>query len=171
MNALLEDNIRCIAQAISSLKTLSSADYTRPPLTPIGSCLGAQFRHILDHYTCLLRGVSSGVIDYDNRPRQVRIEQNRHHAIEAFQHVSTGLTALLDADVDRVLGIQMRAGAAAEHVLRVVPTSLPRELHFTMMHSIHHFAMISAEMAARGTPCQENFGLAPSTRAWRRSQR
>ena len=65
----------------------------------------------------------------------------------------------------------LRAGEAAGYLLGAVLTSLPRELHFTMMHSVHHFAMISAELIARGVPCRGDFGLAPSTLAWRRTQR
>lgn len=168
---LLEDNIRCIRHAILRLQGLSDETYTCAPCTPIGSSLGAQFRHILDHYTCLLRGVQAGVIDYDSRPRQKLIEQDRLCALDALQDASTGLASLSSADFERPLGIRLRAGEAAEHLLGVVPTSLTRELHFTMMHSVHHLAMISAELAARGTPCRDDLGLAPSTRAWRRSQR
>jgi len=165
------DNLRCIREGIDRIDAMDDAAYTRAPITPVGACLGAQFRHILDHYTCLLRGVRTGTVDYDDRPRQQRIEQDRCCARDAFAAAAADLGALEAADLDRPLQISLRAGAAAEITVGAAPTTLARELHFVMTHTVHHYALIAAELAARGVDCGEGFGVAPATRGWRAAQR
>lgn len=167
----VEDNLRCIREGIEQLAALSDEAYTASPCTPIGSGLGAQFRHILDHYTCLLRGIRDGVVDYDDRQRQRLIEQDRRCARDAFAEVAEGLRTLTAADFARPLGIRLRAGASAEHLIGVQPTTLARELHFVMTHTVHHFALIAGELSARGAGCGDDFGVAPATRGHRRAQR
>lgn len=167
MNACLDDNLRCVEQALALLHRLSDDLYAAPGGGGADCALGPQFRHILDHYGCLLRGARSGCIDYDARARDATLEVDRGAAIAAFERLVRELPTL--ADVGPALRVRIHAGARAETDVGAHPSSLPRELHFLLLHTIHHFAVIATALRARGLETEPGFGVAPSTLGWRRA--
>jgi hypothetical protein len=166
MTALLplEGNRILLRQGIALLEGLSDRLYAEPVRgwAPVG----AQYRHVLEHYQSFLRGLPLGQVDYDDRPRDQRLESSRAAALVATRDCLAGLEALEEA-ADRAIMVQMDSGEG---------TGLPdwraasagRELQFLSSHTVHHFALIklllegSAELDA-------DFGMAPSTIAHQRA--
>lgn len=171
MNASIEDNLRCLRQALALMRGLSDEEFSRTDSYHMGCSLGAQLRHIHDHYTCLLRGLESGVVDYENRPRCKDIETERTVAIRAFEDVMAALQRIPTSRAVAPLAVQIHTGALAGADNGAHGSSVLRELQFVLLHAVHHYALIALELRARGLSCDADFGVAPATLAWRERQR
>lgn len=126
--------------------------------------VGSHFRHILDFAVNLLNGLDRGRIDYNRRARDVRIERSRRAAaallaavierLENFPADFAGTTVLVS--------LETKLGNRAEED-EYCASSVLRELDFLQSHTIHHYALIAAKLAAGGYRVAANFGVAPST--------
>jgi hypothetical protein len=165
--SLAAANLACLEQALELLDRMTDEQYARRrgDWAPVG----AQYRHVVEHYLCLLDGLPSRRIDYDARRRDVSIELSRETA--------RALTVDLDrrlATLDGLLGsipvqVQIRtcpdaAGPEWEG------STLGRELQFLVSHTVHHFALIKLLLAPDGLDLPPEFGLAPSTIAHERAR-
>ncbi len=57
------------------------------------------------------------------------------------------------------------------HVALASSSSLRRELHFLLSHTVHHYALIAMILARHGVEVEPDFGVAPSTlRHWARQE-
>ena len=163
----LEGNRILLRQGVALLEQLSDDLYTRPwgAWAPVG----AQYRHILEHYRSFFTGLSTGRVDYDARARDETIEQDRTAALEATHHCLGSLTSLV-GEPDGALLVQVDTGAPdAGPDWR--PSSLGRELQFLSSHTIHHYALIKLLLDDTGLDLGAEFGVAPSTLAWQRALR
>ncbi|MEK6687192.1 MAG: hypothetical protein AABZ01_01880, partial [Gemmatimonadota bacterium] len=89
----LAGNLALLEQGLRLLDQLTEDSYRA---TWDGqSSVGAQYRHILEHYGCLLVGADAGRVDYDTRPREKELEEDLPAAAQRTRE----LTARL-ADVD-----------------------------------------------------------------------
>src|SRR5207248_1017721 len=66
--------IAILSQGEDLLSALSSENYTRCVPLAFNACIGGHYRHCLDHFTSLLRGLDTDEVDYDHRERDARIE-------------------------------------------------------------------------------------------------
>ena len=130
------------------------------------SSIGAHCRHIIEFYQSFLKGISSGKIDYDDRPRSPALETDRSLAIKAIHDIRQQLTALLKRDLKREQPTeQFNLQAQVDFGCPVVTkTNLARELVFLQAHSVHHQAMIALLMLCFEQTVPEEFGFATSTR-------
>lgn len=167
-DALVEDNVRALEEAARLLGALPPGEYAAT--SPLGATVGAHYRHVLDHYLCLLDGLATGLIHYEGRARDPRIEHDREAALALTSAINARLLALTQADLLRPARLRCMAGEAAERHYGELPTLPPRELHFVLLHAIHHFSFIAMTLRLRGQEVDPDFGVAPATRAWRRSQ-
>jgi len=96
---MIDPNRQCLAQGTELLQALTDAQYAEPrgDWAPVG----AQYRHVLDHYQCFLDGLEGGRIDYDTRSRDPDLERNRKVALEATAHLAARLAEATDIDPDR----------------------------------------------------------------------
>lgn len=126
-----------------------------------GGSLGQHLRHILEFYTCLMKGREDGKINYDMRQRDVRISNNHSFALqrmdEMIQLLSEGVS-----DCPLLLEGQFEL---EETTLVVTPTSLQRELIYCLEHSIHHQALMRVVLTEMGLVhlADKHFGIASST--------
>ena len=101
---------------------------TVPPLA--ASTVGAHFRHVFDHVDALLAGLHGGIVDYDQRARDPRIEQDRTHALAHARRLGERLRDLGDGDGPvRVLQDSGERGTRA-----VADSTWARELQFVVAH-------------------------------------
>jgi uncharacterized damage-inducible protein DinB len=163
--AALEGNLLVLQQGLDLLDRLSDADYRDSGIDR--SAVGAQYRHILDHYRCLLEGLDDGQIDYDRRRRDPELEANRSAAARATDEVLDRLRLLARTAPD--LPLQVRQSAGAGEGDHPQGSSLGRELLFLVSHTVHHFAIIKLLLAERGVECHPDLGVAPSTLALRQA--
>lgn len=156
MQARIVENANLLEQGLTLLDSLSNDDFAA--LSPLGASVGGHFRHILDFYSCFLRGVPSGSVDYDQRDRDSGVAADRSLCIDAARALLTALKAL-SLPAQSPLRVKAEASAPALFAL----SSAERELQFLSAHTVHHYALISYVLTERGIQVPAGFGLAPST--------
>ena len=129
------------------------------------SSVGQHMRHILEFYLLLVSGSFSGIISYDKRQRDIRIEENPQFAIKTIDRLITGIDTL---DVN--LAVKFEGDFTTDGTGdNVIQSSVGRELAYCIEHSIHHQAIIKAGLIGLGLKeiTDENFGVAYSTIRYR----
>ena len=165
LDPLVQDNVRALDEAIAVLEGLPEAEYAAP--SQVGSTIGAHFRHVLDHYVCLLEGLESGLVHYEGRRRDPVVETDRAAALTLARQLARRVAALPPTAFSHPLLVRCLAGELAERLHGDHPTTAPRELHFVLLHAVHHYSFIAVELKLRGYAVDPDFGIAPATRAWR----
>ena len=165
---MIPANQRCLTQALSMLEALSDDQYA--VARGDWSAVGAQYRHVLEHYQCLLEGVESARVDYDARRRDETIERSRHRAREVTIEVIGALAELDRLSEDRPLLVQMQCDSKRSGPMWS-RSSLGRELQFLVSHTVHHFALIKMLVAQQSVRLDPEFGIAPSTLSHARAVR
>lgn len=160
-------NQHCLGQALAMVATLTDEQYARP--RGEWSSVGAQYRHVVEHYLCLLEGLPAGRIDYDARRRDREVELSRARALEVTQAVAERLEAINGWPTDHPLTVQMQCDPDENACW--AESTLGRELQFLVSHSVHHFALIKLLLAGDPVALDDGFGTAPSTLSHLRAPR
>lgn len=151
-------NLLEIKSLLSSLKT---EDYTKPLSLLSASTIGQHVRHILEFYICLIASKNTGLVNYDNRKRNLEIETNGQFAQEQIDWIIENLTL-----ENNKLQFTLEGNYTTESdEITAIPTTYQRELAYCLEHSIHHQALIKVglkELAIEDV-INENFGVAPAT--------
>ena len=71
--------------------------------------VGPHLRHCVDHFTLLLEGWRSGVVDYDARLRDPRLERDPRAVTEALSRIAGSLGAIGREDLPRELTVTQSA--------------------------------------------------------------
>lgn len=165
---LLYDNIGILKQGSALLASIGSDLYSRPGFVHAKGSIGGHFRHCLDFYASLLDGLESGRIDYNQRSRDVQVEQDVACALRRVSDLVDRLDRLPAESLDAPL-LVCAEGADSE-LLAWAASSVSRELQFLLSHSTHHYALIAILLKIQGVTTPEEFGVAPSTLAhWRQA--
>jgi hypothetical protein len=131
----------------------------------IYSVIGPHLRHCLDHLVCFLRGLRSGVIEYDARDRDRRVETDADYYREVARHAMDQLAAISPAVLpDAIKVCQISAPGAS---LVTVDSTVERELLFLSGHTIHHLAIVTQLAKEQGIAIPTELSLAFSTAAHR----
>jgi len=151
-----------LRQGRALLQTISNEDYTRKEDGPYGASIGAHYRHVLDHFLCLIEGLWDGEINYDQRARSPELEGSVEAAlaatedlVETFRSLSTDV---LQQDCTVVYSVGYADGEA-----QAVRSVVAREVMFCVGHAIHHYAILKLLCAERTVALPYEFGIAPST--------
>jgi hypothetical protein len=158
---LITANVRFLDQASALLSGLDTSTYTLQE--DGGSSVGAHLRHILDHYSAFVSGVSTGEVDYDARARDLRIEENVD-AAGALVADPKGKLLDLPENLGDAVKIRMDHGGPD---IQLSQSSPQRELQFLISHTVHHFALIKSVLRGGSTVVEADFGVAPSTLSYR----
>src|ERR1700742_4943868 len=149
------------------LTGLSDAQYAEAATGAIS--IGAHYRHSLEHFQILFEALKGGPVDYDRRARDVRLETERLAALQAtreFRETARFLSALSS---DRPLEVRSKIFYAAPLSCSAAST-LGREIMYAVSHAIHHHALIGMLCGQRQIAVAGDFGVAPSTIAYRKQQ-
>ena len=137
-----------------------------------GASTGAHLRHILDFYQSFYRGAKDGHIDYDNRQRNIKIEQRIDAGLDKIRDALEQLEQLKFSE-NRAVSVNT-AVTVKEFQSPDQPNSsssnLIRELQFLHSHTTHHMAIIGIILQLNNIDVDENFGKAPSTIQYERQQ-
>ena len=161
---------RIIGQMEELLSSLDVESYTRRLELLNGASLGQHVRHIYDFYECLMRHGSSGIIDYADRCRDLKIESDPDQARRALRQIlfrldkyETGLSLSVRGDFSTRPGDD-------RPLLR---TSMGRELMYAYDHAIHHLAIIRIGLQHYFPQLAINrhLGVAPSTVKYRSAEK
>jgi hypothetical protein len=164
---LAADNATLLEHGIGLIERLQDPLFRGDPAGDGRDGVGKQFRHVIDFYGCCLDGLAEKRVDYTRRAREAAVEQDRSVAIDALRSVRDRLGKLAD---DAELSVVVDRLSGSEEPASWSRSSLLRELHFLMSHTVHHFALIRWILKLQGVEVEPGFGVAPSTlRYWSRS--
>ncbi|MEM6795955.1 MAG: DinB family protein, partial [Acidobacteriota bacterium] len=158
---LAAQNLHFLDQATDLLEAVDDSRYTSKD-SHGHSSIGSHLRHVLDAYRCFLSGLEDGRVDYDARQREPAIEVSRSAALARIREVRGHLAELNERDRPRLLKVRADAAAWGE-VDAWTDSTLGRELHFLLSHTVHHFALIAMTLRGLDFEPGKGFGVAPST--------
>jgi hypothetical protein len=165
MNTYCIDNLLGLKKM---LEQISESDYIHKSHWLSGSSIGQHVRHILEFYTCLLDGLISKTVNYDERNRVLELEINSRAACQLVDLIVVKLLSISDNDVVYLKG-RFSVNDIHSHVIN---TSLNRELAYCLEHCIHHQALIKVALHELNQVhlVSPAFGLAPATQNYQSIQ-
>jgi uncharacterized damage-inducible protein DinB len=138
---------------------LDDEQYAGTPAGP--SQIGAHVRHTLDHVETLLRGIETGVVNYDVRQRGTPDETRRGAALRRLDMLQAALRRAAAHAPDRPLRVIALVRPDTPPI--TAASTVSRELVFVLSHAIHHSAMIAHLARDVGADTPPGFGYAPAT--------
>jgi len=159
---IVDAAIAILSQGEALLRALPVESYTHRVPVAFNASIGGHYRHCLDHFTSLLRGLHAAEVDYDHRERDARIESQPDFALSLTERMRTEMERLplqsLDAPVRARCEVSYAHGNSP-----VTGSTFGRELVYAIAHAIHHYALISVMARLMEVKLPEHFGVAPST--------
>ena len=150
-------------QLSETLDKLSNEEYVRPSKTLLNAPIGQHVRHIIELFQCLEKGYDDGIVNYEKRERDYRIETDKALASgllkEVYKHIEKPNKEIMLEAEDYCDAIEVVS----------VPSNYYRELVYNLEHTIHHMALIRVgihEVSSVILP--EEFGVAYSTIKYRK---
>lgn len=152
-------------QLINCVESLSPEQYTRRLKVFSGGTIGQHIRHITEYFQILADGLSTGEMSYDRRKRNPLFEADPSSVISVIRE-STGRLAA--ADLSRELSLVADFDTVSRGSA-VLPTTVEREIMYTLEHAIHHMAIIRMGILQEFSEIalHPDFGLAYSTIRYR----
>ena len=153
----VKDNLK---ENIELLRQLSNDEFCKKNPELSQATIGEHMRHIIELMGCLLDNYEQGIINYDNRNRNIQIQSDVNCAISILEKQLT----IIDKQ-NKQLSLIHNCFSTEE----VLPTNYFRELLYNLEHSIHHQALIKVALFSfPHITISNTFGIAPSTLAYRK---
>ena len=149
-----------LSENIELLRQLTNDEFTQKNPELSNATIGEHMRHIIELFGCLLENYDYGLINYDDRKRDVLLQTDKNEAIAIIEKY------LLELDKpNKELSLTYNCFSTIE----LLQTNYYRELIYNLEHSIHHQALI--KVALHSLPhikIPSSFGVAPSTLEYRK---
>lgn len=156
---ILKETKSVLCQLMNGIDQLDFDRYTHRGAVLFGSSIGGHTRHIVELYRQLLWGYGEGVVDYDNRQRNMLIETNVDAALESIAEIISSIDRPDKPMVVRSIYFPEKS---------MMVSSYYRELLYNVEHCVHHQAIIKIALQELGiTRGDEDFGVAKSTLLYR----
>jgi hypothetical protein len=165
---LLAAALGFLQQGLDLLELLEAESYARPHPAVHDASIGGHYRHGLDHFVCVLRAAETGIVDYDGRDRDPRVEQHLDVARDSTRAVRAVLQRWDASVLEDAVGVRCSVSDCNPES-PVTRSTLGRELAYAITHGIHHYAMIGVIARLEDRPVPAGFGVAPSTTLHRRA--
>tara|TARA_R110001606_G_scaffold10981_1_gene47728 strand:+ start:156 stop:650 length:495 start_codon:yes stop_codon:yes gene_type:complete len=132
----IENNLQ---KGIQLLESISDEAYADTSLGPYNASIGCHVRHVLDVYSCILKGVASKKIDLTTRERNIEVEQQTSLGINYFNSVIDQLKNLHQHnDLSELLEVTDDLGLGNETATYTLGSVLMQ----AQSHTTHHYASI-----------------------------
>jgi hypothetical protein len=156
-------SVQVLQQLHDLVFSLTADNFARRLTVFNGSSIGGHTRHIIEFYECLLQGKETGIVNYDNRQRDLQIEQNRDYALEIIRKIIENLKKVDNNSRPLLLEARFAAGNYT------IPSNFAREEAYLIEHTIHHFALIriGVQSICPEVQIKPDFGVAYSTVEYR----
>lgn len=159
---LVQSVLEALAQGESLLMEVSDEDYTRKVALAFDASIGGHYRHCLDHFRSLLDSTPKGHLNYDHRERGTLVEYDRFAALNATRELRERYERLDPCLVNRTLNVTCKTSYTTNGS-QVSPSTVGREVMYSVAHAVHHFALIGVMCGIMGLKMPAGFGVAPST--------
>lgn len=153
---------KILTQLSETLQQLTPEQYVQPVPSLFNATIGQHVRHIIELYIQLDKGYALGVINYDQREREILYETKLEIVNELLLQIP-----LFMNKPDKLMQLELNYSECPD-LLLTVASNYYRELAYNLEHTIHHMALIRIgihEIAAINIPA--NFGIAHSTIQYR----
>ncbi|RTY95592.1 DinB family protein [Flavobacterium bomense] len=146
-------------ELIDLLNQLSQKEYSNSCAELSNATIGEHTRHILEMFQCLENQYDSGIVNYDKRERNARIQTDTTFAIENIVLIQQNLNK-------KNKNIELLQVIDGEEIR--IESNYFRELLYNLEHCIHHQALIKvAILQCETVIIDPNFGVARSTIEYR----
>ncbi|RTZ08860.1 DinB family protein [Flavobacterium sp. GSP27] len=146
-------------ELIDLLNQLSQKEYSNSCEELSNATIGEHTRHILEMFQCLENQYDSGIVNYDKRERNARIQTDTTFAIENIVLIQQNLNK-------KNKNIELLQVIDGEEIR--IESNYFRELLYNLEHCIHHQALIKvAILQCETVIIDPNFGVARSTIEYR----
>jgi len=159
---LIQAVIETLNQGELLLSQMSDETYTRKLPAAFNASVGGHYRHCLDHFRSLLESAGVGDLNYDHRERGTLVENDRFAALNATRELLLGYEELDPSLLMRSLLVTCKTSYAASGS-QESPSTVGREIMYSVAHAVHHYALIGIMAGLMGVPLPAGFGVAPST--------
>ena len=151
---------KSLNELIDLLNQLSKREYSNPCIELSNATIGEHTRHIIEMFQCLEKQYDLGIVNYDNRERDILIQTDADCAIQNILEIKNNLEKEnKNIDLQQVID--------GEEI--VIKSNYFRELLYNLEHCIHHQALIKvAILKFENVNIDENFGVARSTIEYRK---
>jgi hypothetical protein len=159
---LIQSVLETLDQGEALLQEINDDAYTRKVAVAFNASIGGHYRHCLDHFRSLLDAATDGDLNYDHRERGTLIECDRFAALNATRELREGFAQLDPIFLARELAVTCKTSYAASGS-QESPSTVGREIMYSVAHAVHHYALIGIICGLQGVPAPAGFGVAPST--------
>jgi uncharacterized damage-inducible protein DinB len=159
---LIHAVVEALRQGEMLLAEISDEAYARKVPVAFNATIGGHYRHCLDHFRALLAAAAAGGLNYDHRERGTLIETDRYAALNATRELCAAYARLDPALLARPLAVTSKTSYSAGGS-QAAPSTVGREIMYTVAHAVHHYALIGVMGSLLGLPMPPGFGVAPAT--------
>ena len=131
MKRLVAFNVGVLNNFIKVISLVESS-YSKKVNLISNQSIGAHVRHVIDFYLCFIDGLSRGVINYDNRSRNIKIENDCNIAKESISKIIDFLSKLNSSNSNLDIKINLSVSN------RSLASTVERELMHIADHAVHH---------------------------------
>jgi hypothetical protein len=145
-------------QLTTSLEQLNDEQYSMECSVLSNATIGKHLRHVIELFQSLETGYMSGVVNYDKRKRDLKIETDKEFALFLLRDIRANLNK-----PDKELILESSYDEDSNEVI-FIKTNYNREVAYNLEHTIHHMALIRVGINIVSTiQLPENYGVASST--------
>ena len=143
------------------LHQLNNETFTKPIPSLSNATIGEHTRHIIELYQAVLTAHDTGTLNYDARPRNKTIQENKIIAITTIDEIVNTIEK-----EDKKLIMEH----SVSNLITRIETNYFREILYNLEHCIHHQALIKVGLLSfKDVLITETFGVAPSTLEFRKA--
>jgi hypothetical protein len=151
-----------LMQGLGLLFELGDRTYSRVAGTLFNASVGQHYRHVLEHFQSLIRGLRAAEINYDARERNQRLQSDVTYASIATCDVLRALKKYTDETLAHKCKVVSSVGYSTSQPT-CLESNVSRELAYCIGHAIHHFAIVRLICHEIDITVPAEFGVAPAT--------
>src|SRR5687768_16082052 len=161
---LLQKTIQNVFLQLSeTLNLMADEQYVHQSKSLFNATIGQHTRHIIEMFLCLETGYEEGVVNYENRKRDIRIETDKGFACSLLLKIYSNLNKL-----NKQMVLQASYNEDSDEII-AFQTNYHTEIAYNLEHTIHHMALIKVGISEfSDIQLPEGFGVATSTMKYRK---
>jgi hypothetical protein len=161
--AIRNSALHSLSQLAQTISSLSSEEYVMPLDILHHNSIGKHVRHVVEFFECLDLGNTFLVVDYDDRQRNLRLENDIAFALQRIAELQVEIPMY----EEKMLTLLANYGNGPQKVM----TTTFRELVYNIEHCVHHLAIIKIGVEAQfpHVNLSENLGVAWSTQQFQKA--